>query len=305
MASEVAVIDAHGRHAQAVRFTKDGKLLVSAGQQFGGSIPPIPPRQDAAVRLWSVPAFAAAGSFTGHKNSVNSLSLSADEQLLATGSSDGTVRVWSFPDGRCLQTLEKQVTSVFAPEGDLLATISTKGQVGLWQAKTGTQIRSISALDKRTTCVAFAPDGSTLLIGGTGPIHRVALADGNKVGELTGHKIVVACLQVSPDGKWLASTGADGQLRLWSTKDWTEARAVKIQNSGVLQIAFAPRSDSVTVAADHVIQTFAVKNGNVVERVEVNLKGLYGVAISPDGKYLANAAADGKVRVWERTPTKP
>jgi len=32
------------------------------------------------------------------------------------------------------------------------------------------------------------------------------------------------------------------------------------------------------------------------------LKGLYGVAISPNGKYLANAASDGKVRVWDRRP---
>jgi WD40 repeat protein len=84
----------------------------------------------------------------------------------------------------------------------------------------------------------------------------------------------------------LASTGADGQLRLWSTKDWTEASAVKIQNGGVLQIAFAPRSGSVTVAADHLLQTFSVKNGKFVERVEVNVQRLYGVAISPDGKYL-------------------
>ena len=41
---EPIVIDAHGRHAQAVAFTKDGKRLVSAGQ-------------DACVRFWSVPVF--------------------------------------------------------------------------------------------------------------------------------------------------------------------------------------------------------------------------------------------------------
>src|ERR1700687_2404539 len=96
----VAVIDAHGRHAQAVQFTKDGKLLVSVGQ-------------DARVRLWSVPGFAAAGTFEGHKSRVSSISLAPVQQLLATGSTDGTVRLWSFPDGRCLETLEKQVTGVF------------------------------------------------------------------------------------------------------------------------------------------------------------------------------------------------
>ena len=94
--------------------------------------------------------------------------------------------------------------------------------MNLWEARSGQPITSIPALDKRTTSVAFSPDGSRLLIGGTGPIHRVAVADGKKQGELNGHKGVVACLRVSPDGKWLASTGADGHLRLWSTEDWAE-----------------------------------------------------------------------------------
>jgi WD40 repeat protein len=110
-------------------------------------------------------------------------------------------------------------------------------------------------------------------------------------------------LRVSPDGKWLASTGADAQLRLWSTKDWAEARSVKLPGSGVFQIAFAPESDSVTVASDYSIQSYSVTDGAVVDRIEVPIKGLYGVAISPDGKYLANAAADGKVCVWERRLT--
>jgi WD40 repeat protein len=85
---EPLVLDAHGRHAQAVAFTKDGTRLVSAGQ-------------DACVRLWTVPGFQADGVFEGHSNSVNSLSFSPDGSLLATGSTDGTVRVWSF-SSRCL-----------------------------------------------------------------------------------------------------------------------------------------------------------------------------------------------------------
>lgn len=291
MSSETAVIDAHGRHAQAVLFTKDGEVLLSAGQ-------------DGCVRLWSVPDFTALGTLEAHKASVNSLSFTRDGKLLATGSTDKTVRLWAFPERRCLHTLAMQLTGVFAPEGDRLATIAVTGQVILWEGMAGKQITSLPPIDKRTTAVAFSPDGSSLLIGGTGPIHRVAAVTVTKDGELNGHKAVVACLRVSPDGKWLASTGADGYLRFWSTRDWVEGHAVKLERAGVFQMAFAPESDSVSIAADYVIQTYAVKDGKMVDRLELPLKGLYGVAISPDGKYLANAAADGKVRIWERRPSK-
>lgn len=283
---EPIVIDAHGRHAQAVAFSKDGKSLVSAGQ-------------DACVRLWSVPGFKADGVFEGHGNSVNSLSFSPDGSVLATGSTDGTVRVWSFPQGKCLHILAKQLTARFSPDGKHLATISAKGRVVLWDAKTGKELKTLPALDKRITDLAFASDAATLLVGGTGPIHRVGLPEGMKEGELAGHKVVVACLRLTPDGKLLASTGADGLLRLWSTEDWSEVRKVELRAYGVLQMAIAPRGDVVTVSADHLIQTFSI-DGKLVGRIELPVKGVYGLAISPDGRYLANAAADGKVRVWER-----
>jgi WD40 repeat protein len=285
---EPIVIDAHGRHAQAVAFTKDGKLLVSAGQ-------------DACVRLWSVPSFKADGVFDGHGKSVNSLSISPDGSVLATGSTDGTVRVWSFPHGKCLYVLAKQMTGMFSPDGKGLTTISSKGQVVLWDAKTGKEWKTLPALDKRVIALAFTRDAATLLVGGTGPIHRIRLPEGRKEGALPGHKTVVACLHLTPDGELLASTGGDGVLRLWSTEDWSEVRAVKLGCSGVFQMAIAPKGDAVTVSTNHLIQTFSLKDGNCLSRIEVPVKGVYGVAISPDGRYLASAAADGKVRVWQRS----
>src|SRR6478672_6254396 len=91
MAVEAAIVNAHGKHAQAVHFLHDGKHLVSAGQ-------------DAFIRIWTVPDLKAAGELEGHKNSVNSLSFSPDEKLLLTGSTDKTVRLWDFPKRSTLQT---------------------------------------------------------------------------------------------------------------------------------------------------------------------------------------------------------
>jgi WD40 repeat protein len=286
-AAEPLVLDAHGRHAQAVAFSKDGKWLVSTGQ-------------DACVRLWSVPDFRAEGVFEGHANSVNSLAFSPEGTLLATGSTDGTVRIWSFPQGRCLHVLAKQATATFSPAGTQVATISVKGRIVLWDTSTGEGITTLPALDKRVLALIYLSDATTLVVGGTGPIHRVRLPEGKKEGELVGHKAVVTCLRLTPDGQMLASTGADGTLRLWSTRDWSEVWKVSLRAAGVFQLAIAPEGDVVSVAADHLIQTFSLTDGKLVGRIDVPAKGVYGLAISPDGRYLANAAADGKVRVWRR-----
>jgi WD40 repeat protein len=279
------ILDAHGKHAQAVHFTRDGKRLVSCGQ-------------DAKVRVWSVPGFKAERALDGHEKSVNSLSFTADERLLASGSSDPAVRVWSIAEGRSLYELAKQTTGVFSPNGEHLATISSGGKVVLREGASGKELREL-ALDKRHLALAFAPSGAFLFVGGTGPIHRVAVPDGTSDGEQRGHAVGVAALCVSPSGSVLASTGLDGTLRFWTVVGGDEVSAVPLGSSGVFQLAFAPDGRSVAVSVDGAVLRLTAPEGHLIERNELEVKGVYGVAFSPDGRKLACAAADGRVRVWE------
>jgi hypothetical protein len=194
---------------------------------------------------------------------------------------------------RSAEYAERLCEKLSIPDGRLVASLILK-------TKTHDAEDDPDALDKRITALTFMPDAAMLLVGGTGPIYRVRLSEGQKEGELAGHKVVVACLRLTPDGQLLASTGGDATLRLWSTKDWSEVKKVDLRASGVFQMAIAPTGDVVSVGANHLIQTFSLKDGKLVDRIELPVKGVYGLAISPDGRYLANAAADGKVRVWQR-----
>ena len=286
MSSAPLVLDAHGKHAQAVQFTRDGKRLVTSGQ-------------DAMVRVFTVPGFREERALAGHEKSVNSLSFSADGERLATAGSDPAVRLWSFRDGKCLFTLEKQNLAALGPDGEHLVTVSSKGELLLWDGKTGQKRRTLPALDKRYLSLCFAASGLFLFVGGTGPIHRLALPDGTVDGVHRGHQIGVACLKASPNPAVLASSGLDGTLRFWTVVGGDEVTCVRLEESGVLQLAFAPDGRSIAVSVDHAVLLLGAPDGEQRQRFELPVKGVYGVAISPDGRYLANAAADGRVRVWE------
>ena len=159
MAEPIAVLDAHGKHAQRAVFTADGETLVTCGQ-------------DACIRLWKVPSFAPDGAFEGHAASVNTLSFSADGGLLASGSSDGTVRIWSFPGGRELDVLDGQVAAAVSPTGGF-ATISTKARAVLWDGNYD-EVATLPLLDRRLFSLAFTR-GRRLAPGrrdGDGPPRR-------------------------------------------------------------------------------------------------------------------------------------
>ena len=142
MAEPIAVLDAHGKHAQRALFTADGENLVTCGQ-------------DARIRLWKVPGFAPDGAFEGHAACVNTLSFSADGALLASGSSDGTVRIWSFPGGRELDVLDGQLTAAVSPAGGF-ATISTKARAVLWDGNYD-EVATLPLLDRRLAALRQRP----------------------------------------------------------------------------------------------------------------------------------------------------
>lgn len=279
------VLDAHGKHAHCVRFTKDGKYLVSAGQ-------------DGIVRLWATADFQQVGMFEGHTDSVHSLTFSSDESLLASSSADGSVRVWSFPSGECERSLAGQTGAVFSPKGSTLATIDAKNDIVLWDGWGSEQIAKIKAPDKRVTALAFSQEARSLLVGGTGVVQRFSMRTFEREGALDGH-VGIACLRTSADGKLIASTSTEGMLRIVNGKNWKDERAMALQATGSMQIAFTMKGDRVSVSTDGTIRTFVVKTGALSETIEVGLKGVYGIAWSPDARYLANAAADGRVRIWE------
>ena len=67
---------------------------------------------------------------------VRSIAFAPDGQTLASGSRDGTVRLWRVADGTLLRTLEGHTAWVrsvaFAPDGQTLASGSEDGTVRLW-----------------------------------------------------------------------------------------------------------------------------------------------------------------------------
>jgi WD40 repeat protein len=286
MPTSPLVLDAHGKHAQAVRFTRDGRRLVSCGQ-------------DGKVRLWSLPGFKEERALDGHEKSVNALGFNADETRLLTFASDPAAKLWSFPAGTCLHTFPGQTLGAIGPDGAHVVTVSTKGELTLWDGDTGAKRRVLPALDKRHLALAFSQNGLFLFVGGTGPIHRLSLPDAEVDGVHRGHQIGVACLLPSPNPAILASSGVDGTLRFWTVIGGDEVNCVPLGATGSLQLAFAPDGRSIAVAVDHAVLLLGAPDGELLRRFELPVKGVYGVALSPDGRYLANAAADGRVRVFE------
>jgi hypothetical protein len=82
----------------SVAFSPDGKWLASA---YGG----FSDKPDSAVRLWDSGTGRLLHTIKGHRGPVNSIAISPDGRRVASGSDDGTVKVWVPPPGLLQRTL--------------------------------------------------------------------------------------------------------------------------------------------------------------------------------------------------------
>ena len=195
---------------------------------------------------------------------ISSLAFSSDEQLLAYGSADGSVRLLRTSDGAILRTLnhsKSEVSSIsFSTSGQLMATASLDGVVRIWQIPGGRLIRELPRSPFGITNVLFGRSSNLLAVSRADNLVQVwQVEDGRKIHDLDGQLNYVKAMAFSSDDRILAAGDLQGVIHLWSTSDGRLLKDVKGHADALLDLAFDGNGQLVTVSRDGTIRLWGVK----------------------------------------------
>ncbi|HKR58348.1 MAG TPA: WD40 repeat domain-containing protein, partial [Pyrinomonadaceae bacterium] len=122
------------------------------------------------VTLWDVASGTQSGVLTGHGKGVTQVVFSRDGRLLASGSSDNSIKIWDVASRRELRTLTGHTANIesldFNPDSRLLASASDDGGTFLWDTATGEHLLTLISLDDGGEWMVVTPQG---LFDGTPP----------------------------------------------------------------------------------------------------------------------------------------
>ena len=235
-------ITGHTKSISSISFNADGsKLATGSGHDDGTS-------GDKIIRIWNVHSGCLQNTFKVpigrwveyDRQLIDYVSYSPDGKTLATGSEDGTIRLWDAESGKLQFTTFEGLTDgsaemgycdglilAYSPDGKTLASSSCRswaaqieGTIQLWDAVTRQHKASLTGHRRPVISIAFSPDSCTVAGGvANGKVHLWDAVTGELKTSLTGHtEKYVFGVAFSPDGRTLASGGRS--VCLWDVDQW-------------------------------------------------------------------------------------
>jgi len=244
--------------------------------------------------------------FVTQDNPVFSVAFSPDGSLLASGSSDNTIKIWDVSTEQTLRTLPSHTNWVrsvaFSPDGSLLASGSNDKTIRIWDVSTGQTLRILPDHVSAVWSVAFSPDGSLLASGsGDDTIKIWDVSTGKVLHTLFGHSDSVYSVAFSPNSSQLASSSNDHTVRIWDVSTGQQKTDKILGVNYAQSVTFSPEDKSLLAFGlnDGRIYIWDLSPDDAIHGLFGHGGQVHSVAFSPDGSLLASGSNDDTIKIWD------
>jgi WD40 repeat protein len=239
-----------------------------------------------------------------HAGQVQTVALAPDESIVASGASDGTIKLWNFGDTSLVRTLpghSNWVSSVaFLANGQSLVSASYDRTIRIWQVSDGNVVRAWTEGAAGVTSLALSPDNSLVAAGSGTPGYpspfdgavRIWNTNGTLVRTLTNNVSQVSGVAFSPDGQLISAVSVNGAVYVWHVADGSLAWSIPGGIGGWSgKVAFSPDGQWLAYGAGSGLSYLGLRNANTGApswQTNAHQDNLQGLAFSDDGKLLAS-----------------
>ncbi|WVW80264.1 hypothetical protein I302_102242 [Kwoniella bestiolae CBS 10118] len=273
------------REVEAIR---DKRKMIRLGPQQNGDVKV---GNSSNTVLPSVVAF----TLFDHGESASSVEFSKDSSLMAVGSSESCIRLWSL-------------------KGEKLKKKSIDPSDGSLTEDEGQPFRKLIGHSGPVYSLSFDPlygsssPPSTLLSSSQDGTVRLWSTDTySNLVVYRGHgKDPVWDVEWGPMGVYFATASRDRTARLWSSDRVTPLRMYTGHLSDVNCVRFHPNSLYLATGSnDSSCRLWDVQRGACVRLFMGHTDAVTTMAISPDGKLLASAGLDSSIWLWDLGSSRP
>ncbi len=241
---------------------------------------------------------------TGHSESVKAVVFSPNNQWVASGSVDNTVKIWEFETGRELRALVGHTGTIKAlarsTDGSKLASGGNDKTIKIWEVESGKEIKSFAVQDGSVEAIALSFDGQKLAVGSTGNTVTIwDITNGQELYKLPEHTGAITALAFSRDGRFLASGSSDNTVKIWDTSKGRRIRTLTKHTDKIKALQFSEDGENLASGSfDKTVRLWKTSNGRELSVFRNHTGKVLTISFMPGGKLLS-ADSDHIVKFWD------
>ena len=241
----------------------------------------------------------------GHTGGIRALEAAQDGQLLVSGSSDKTIRIWSLSDYSLKSLLLSHTGEIngvsLNSSSSLIASVSFDCSIKLWNlSDLPDEVTSSSRTIRLSSCyedsisiwqdlVAYGSDNNSAVV--------FDLSTKSKRLEVLGHGKRVTSTVVRRQS--LITGSADNSIKLWDLATGSEEFTFS-GHSGPVNCLALSKTQAVLVSgsADKTICVWDIDGKVLIRSLTGHTAGISSVDLNNDATIVVSSSMDSSVRIW-------
>lgn len=287
---------------ESIAYSPDGKVLIGGGYQSIEQTNGL----EASFKILDMATGLERDIRALRTNSLESIALSPDGRLLASGSGDKKIRLWNLASGQVDQPLGDHESTVidlaFSSDNTLLASTGLQEPVRFWDMTTrreffpGGKRQSENAASKKPAPKPTpAPQKKD---AAENAVDQMLSAFG-KLGDALA-KTNFGTPVFSPDGKKFATLESRNGLALRDVRTWQVIHKLAGHESDIYTVAFSPDGKLLASGSDDgLTKIWDTATGQLVRVLSKHNMSVRTIAFSPNNTLIATGSNDTTIRLWD------
>ncbi|KAN0008887.1 hypothetical protein ACTFIU_009553 [Dictyostelium citrinum] len=250
----------------------------------------------------------------GHRSDIRSLSLSSNDQMLVSTSSE-SVKIWNMKSLSCIRSIgcDYGLCTVFAP-GNLHVIVGTKtGTIEVFELASAARVASIKAHEGSVWSLILTPDLRGVTSGGADKLVKFWDFELIASQENSKHKVLnlsltktlkvesdVLALKYSADNKFLAVSLLDNTVKIFYTDTVKFHLSLYGHKLPVMCLDISDDSTLIiTGSADKNIKIWGLDYGDCHKSFFAHDDSVMQVSFIPSTHHFISVSKDKRIKYWD------